>query len=93
MRRKVRRDAWGQGLARHGAPERAELARRAVKNLGALIGDKPFLFGDAPRGADATLGAFVQNLLCPTFDSALRDEGEKTPALVAYGQRVAQSWF
>jgi glutathione S-transferase len=93
MRRKVRRDAWGQGLARHGESERAELARRAVASLGALIGDKPFLFGDEPRGADATLGAFVQNLLCPTFDSALRDEAEKTPGLVAYGERITQTWF
>ena len=93
VRRKVRRDAWGQGLARHGAAERAELARRAVRRLGVLIGDKPFLFGDAPRGADATLGAFVMGLLCPTFDSALRDEAEKAPGLVAYGQRVTRTWF
>jgi len=92
VRRKVRRDAWGQGLARHRADERGELARRAVRSLAALIGEKPFLFGETPRGADATLGAFVTGLLCPTFDSALRDEAEKT-ALVAYGQRVARTWF
>ena len=93
VRRKVRRDAWGQGLARHRAAERAALARRAVASLGALLGDKPFLTGETPCGADATLGAFVLGVLCPTFASAAREQAERTPSLVAYGERVRQTWF
>jgi glutathione S-transferase len=93
VRRKVRRDAYGQGLARNGEGERAELARRAANSLGVLLSDKPFLFGEKPSGADATVGAFVLGALCPTFDSALRAEAEKRPNLVAYGRRITETWF
>jgi glutathione S-transferase len=51
------------GLSRHSKAERAELARRGMTAAASLLADKPFLFGDSPRGADATLGAFVMGVL------------------------------
>jgi glutathione S-transferase len=93
IRRKVRRDAWGQGLARHTPEQRRELARRGFQSFAALLGDKPFLFGDRPHGADATLGAFAMGALCPLFDGPAREEAEKVPSLVAYAQRMKAAYF
>jgi glutathione S-transferase len=93
IRRKVRRDAHGQGLSRHSEAERAQLAQRGIAAISVLLADKPFLFGDSPRGADATLGAFAMGVLCPVFDSASRKEAERHPNFVAYRDRIASTYF
>ncbi len=89
----VKRDAWGQGLSRHSAGEHAEIGRRAIQTIATLLGEKPFLFGEQPTGADATLGAFALAALCPVFDSPLRDEAESAPNIVAYGARIQERFF
>jgi glutathione S-transferase len=93
VRRKIRREALAQGLYRHSPEQRRELARRGVAAGATLLGDKSFLFGDRPHGADATLGAFAMGALCPLFDSALREEAEKRPNLVAYAERIRKTYF
>ena len=93
VRRKVRRDAFGQGLSRHSKTEQAQLAQRGMTAAATLLGDKPFLFGDTPRGADATLGAFVMASLCPVFNSRCRAAAESHANLVAYRDRVVASYF
>lgn len=93
VRGKIRKAAYFQGLYRHSADERRELARRAVAACAALLGDKPFLFGDEPRGADATLGAFAVSGLAPFFNSAARDAMKESPNLVAYAKRIEARFF
>ena len=93
IRRKVRGAAREQGLYRHTPEERRELGRRGVGAISTLIGDKPYLFGDKPHGADATLGAFVMGCLCPLFDSPLRKETERLPNLVSYANRIRTAYF
>jgi glutathione S-transferase len=93
VRRKIRRDVKGQGLARHSRAQRAELAERDMAAAAALLGDRPFLFGDSPHGADATLGAFVMGALCPHFDSVCRTAAEGRPNLAAYRDRIVASYF
>jgi glutathione S-transferase len=93
VRRKVRRDVHGQGLSRHSREEQAQLAQRSLAAAAALLGEKPFLFGDTTCGADATFGAFVMSVLCPVFDSASRTIAESHPNLVAYRDRIVTAYF
>jgi glutathione S-transferase len=93
IRRKVRASAAAQGLYRHTPEERRLLARRGLVSFSTLLGDKAFLFGDKPHGADATLGAFVVGALCPLFDGACREEAEALPNVVAYAQRIKATYF
>ncbi len=93
IRGKIRQALQAQGLYRHTPDERAVLARRGLEAAAALLGDKPFLFGDEPRGADATLGAFALTALCPVFTSAAHDAIEQQPALVAYARRIEALYF
>ncbi len=93
VRGKIRKAAYAQGLYRHGPEERRELARRGVAACAALLGDGPFLFGDEPRGADATFGAFAMSGLSPLVNSAARDAMEAAPNLVAYAKRIEARFF
>lgn len=93
VRRKVRRDAKGQGLSRHSRVQRAELAERDMDAAAALLGDTPFLFGDAPHGVDATLGAFVMSALCPFFDGVCRPAAQDHQNLIDYRDRILAAYF
>ncbi len=93
VRRKVRRDLAGQGLGRHSEAERAELAQRAVAALADILGDKPFVIGNTPCGADATAFAFIAAGLCPLFESATRTAMEARPNLIAYRDRMMARYY
>jgi glutathione S-transferase len=93
VRGKMRKAAYAQGLSRHNAEERRLLARRDLESCAALLGDRPFLFGHEPRGADATLAAFMLAALSPVFRSAIREELQKLPSLCSYAWRMESIYF
>ncbi len=93
IRRSVRRTLHGQGLGRHSADERAALAETGFAAIAAVLGDKPYLMGDQPCGADATVFAFVAGALCPLFEGSLRRAAQAQPALVAYRDRLMAQYF
>ncbi len=92
-RRTMRRTLRLQGLGRHDAGSRLELARRDFFAISDILADKPFLFRDEPRGADASVGAFVIGALAKATVAPLRDAAESRPNLVAYGKRMSQRFF
>jgi len=65
-----------KGLGRHDAASKLELAKRDFFAISDLLADKPFLFGDEPRGADASVGAFVIAALAKATVAPLRDAAE-----------------
>jgi len=80
------------GVGRHSATEIVALGTKSLSALSALIGDKPFLFGERPTGTDATAFAICAGLLTPWFDSPLRRKAEGFGNLVAYVDR-GMAWF
>ena len=93
IRRQVKRNLYGQGTGRFSIEEMNRLAARGIDSVAAAIGDKPFLMGDSPCGADATLFAFVGSLLCPVFESASRGHAEQHANLVGYRDRGMARWY
>jgi glutathione S-transferase len=93
MKRKVRQQLYGQGLGRHARADIAAFAARDLEALSILLGDKPWAFGDAPKGADATLWAMVTSALCPHFEMEVRRAAECFPNLIAYRDRGMARWF
>jgi glutathione S-transferase len=93
IRRRVAKSLSGQGTDRHSAAEADRLGARDIDALAALIGDKPFLFGDAPHGADATVFAFLASIMAPIAETAMRDAALANPALVAYRDRMMARFF
>ncbi len=88
-RRTMRRTLRLQGLGRHDAASKLELAKRDFLAISDTLADKPFLFGAEPRGADATVGA----ALAKATISPLRDAAESMPNLAAYGERMTRRFF
>lgn len=90
---KIRRNLYGQGLGRHNPQQIAAIATRDIEALAAVLGDQPYLMGDQPCGADATAYAFTAHLLCPLFDTPLREAAAAQPNLVAYAKRMRDAYY
>lgn len=91
--RQVRRTLWGQGIGRHSKSDIARLAVADIDALAGILGDKPYLCGAEPCGADATVFAFVQSALCPLFDGPILDAARRHANLMAYRDRGLQRWY
>jgi glutathione S-transferase len=91
--RKVEKTLKLQGFGRHTQGEQAELAIADIDAFATLIGDKAFLMGEKPCGADATVFAFVASFLTPVFDTPIRTAAERHPNLAAYKDRITRLYF
>jgi glutathione S-transferase len=93
VRRQVRRNLWGHGMGRHSRAEMEQLATRAIDAIADFLADKPYLMGDRPCGADATVFSFMAHALCPLFETAILTCAEQRPNLVAYRDRLMKRYF
>jgi glutathione S-transferase len=93
LRRMNAKRLFGHGMGRHSTADIALLGIRDLDALAALLGDKPYLMGDAPCGADATVFAFVTALLTPPLETPIRRAALKHANLVAYRDRIARRYF
>jgi glutathione S-transferase len=93
VRRQVRRDLWGQGFGRHSEEEVAQLAARDLGAIAAFLADKPFLMGQHPCGADATVFAFVAACFPARFKTPIRIAAELHPNLVAYRDSMMERHY
>jgi glutathione S-transferase len=92
-RERVRAVLHGHGLGRHSDAQIAELGGRSLDALSAFLGDKPWLMGDAPCGADATAFGMVASVLTPYFTGALRKHCERHTNLIAYRDRMMAAFY
>jgi glutathione S-transferase len=93
IRRKVRQMVHCQGLGRLTDAERSELAARCLASISAILGDKPYLMGSEPCGADASVLSMVAGVTCPSFDTESRKHVERHPNLLSYRARLFGSYF
>ena len=71
VRARVRGSMQGHGIGRHSRGERLQLAARDVAAVAQVLGDKAFLFGDAPSAADAMAYGGLTSCGARFFDSPL----------------------
>jgi glutathione S-transferase len=93
IRRKVNKALWAQGISRHSHDEIHELARIDLNALSVFLGDRQWLLGDAPCGADAAVLAVLMSAYCTHFDTEYRRVAEGFLNLVAYEQRGRALFF
>lgn len=93
VRRQVRKSLRGHGMGRHARAEIVRLAAKDFEAIADILGDKPWLMGGEPCGADASVWAVVTGALCPFFESEVGRVGASHPNLVAYRDRGMQRWF
>jgi glutathione S-transferase len=90
---RVKRTLYGQGIGRHNEAEIVGLGARSLSALSTLLGDKPYLLGDRPRGTDATAFGVLAMVLTPHFDTPLRSQALTHKNLVAYTARMMRQYF
>jgi glutathione S-transferase len=93
MRRRTVKRVVVQGMGEHSREEIAALAIRDVDALATLLGDKPFLMGAKPCGADATMFGFVTALMTPELKSPIVASAMAHRNLVAYRDRILKTYF
>lgn len=93
MRRRTVTRVRVQGMGEHSSGEIATLAIKDIDALAALLGDKPYLMGAKPCGADATVFAFVTALMTPELKSPIISSALAHRNLVAYRDRILRSYF
>lgn len=82
-----------QALGRHARDGVYRLAGANVDAAAALLGEKPYMFGDRPTLTDAVVFAFVANLVVPPFESPLRDRTLRHHNLVDHVTRMHERFF
>jgi glutathione S-transferase len=93
LRRANAKRLTGHGIGRHPKARIADLGNRDLSALSAILGDKPYLMGDTPCGADATVFGFVTSILTPPLDSPMRTAAMAMANLVAYRDRLTTQYF
>jgi glutathione S-transferase len=71
----------------------AKLATLDIDSLATLFGDKPYLMGSQPCGADATVFGMIASILTPPLCSSLRAAMGKHANLVSYRDRLMLEYF
>ena len=84
---------YGQGIGRHSVEEIAGIADRSFAALARIIGKKPFLTGDRPCGADASVFGLVAAALTPLFDTPVRASAARHGVLVDYRDRMIERFY
>ncbi len=93
VRRQVKRDLWGHGVGRHTLDEICRMANRGFDAIDAQLGAKPWLMGDKPCGADASVWACVAAASPTVFNSPITNHVLSLPKLTAYRDRGLAMWF
>jgi glutathione S-transferase len=93
VRRDIKKRVHGQGTGRHELAESADFGAADLDAVADLLGDQPFLFGDAPRVADCVAFAFVESILAFPLESPLRQRAAARANLVAYRARIRTRWY
>ena len=93
VRQQMIAQAQAQGMGRHSLEEVARLGRADLQALSDYLGDKPFFMGETPTLVDATIYAYVANIVHLPFASALRDIARGMPNLVAHCERMHARYF
>lgn len=93
VKRRVRQMLWSQGLGRHSVDDMTAIAVQGVQAVANILGDKPYLMGDRPCGADATLFAFAASLQSPVFETPIRAAAQSHANLQAYLARMRAQFY
>lgn len=93
VRRQIVARVKAQGIGLHNDDEINQLAARDFASLADLLGDRPYILGDAPTATDACVHSFVASALTPFFDGPLRRAALAHDNLVAYDTRLRQRWY
>jgi glutathione S-transferase len=93
VRRKTLKVLHNQGMGRHNLEEVQKLGKDDITALATLMGNKPFLLGDAPTSYDATVYAFLVGIIAFPVDSEFKQYTLSQGNLVEFCARFKSRFF
>lgn len=90
VRRKIRGEMRGRGLAAHSREELLSFARQDLDALDGMLGDLPYFGGAQPCSADAAAYGILANLVLCTLETPLNHMAREYERLVGYCERMQQ---
>ena len=93
VRRRIKKTLRLQGFGRHTQAEQNTLAIADIDAIANYLGQKPYLMGRRPCGADASVFSFVAQALVPIFMTPIRTAAEKHQNLTGYLDRILRQYF
>lgn len=88
LRRRLRAQAFAQGIGRHDAGTVYGQGREQLRTLAFFLGDRRYFFEDKFSAIDATAFAFLVTILRQPFSTPLQEELNRHPNLLAYCSRL-----
>lgn len=89
----VKKAMHGHGIGRHSEQEILTIAQSHLEALSVLIADKKYCFGDKPSSLDATVYAFLAEILLVPIESPLSDLANEHQNLVDYCHRFKTEYY
>jgi Glutathione S-transferase, C-terminal domain len=83
-RRGVKKQLLGHGIGKHSAEEIAAIGARDIDALAALLGTKPWFFGDEPTETDAVVYSLLANIHSVGFYSPMKARISEHANLVSF---------
>ncbi len=93
IKRNMRNQLYQHGMGRHAREEIYSLCCEDVVALAHLLADKDFLFGEKPHIIDATIHAYLANILYTPFNNPMKATAQEFPQLDAYCQRMNKLYY
>jgi glutathione S-transferase len=92
-RRGVLKQLKGHGLGCHSTAEIAAIGKRDLEALAAILGDKPFFFGEMPSETDAVAYGQLANIQCVEFSSPMKAVMAEHSNLVEFIERFRERYY
>lgn len=93
LRAQVLEQLRGHGMGRHAQDEIYAIGSADLTALADFLGDKPFFMGDHPTTVDATVFAYVANVIEVPLSYPTKEVGLGLPNLVAYTRRMRSRFY
>ena len=93
IRKKTRESMLAQGIGRHSEAERLARVDKDILAIKALLGNKPFLFGEIPTAADASVGPVLAAMAGSPTETDLSKRVKNDAPLMAYLERVQRALY
>ena len=92
-RRGVRKQLLAQGMGNHSAQEIAAIGARDIDALAALLGHKPWFFGDTPTETDCVAYGQLANIHSVAFSSPMQGVIAGHANLVSFIERFTARFY